>query len=86
MRGDGASELEKRIPSKNGIFTYLVLRSLGNTEGDENTNRNIDVRELRKIVKLEASRMTGGLQNLSTRRLDFIIPFVISEQIEPVVQ
>lgn len=63
----------------NGIFTYLVLKSLKDKEGDENTDGKIDVRELRKYVEVEASRMTGGLQNPSTRRLNFINPFVIAQ-------
>lgn len=62
----------------NGIFTHLVLESLADKEGDENADGVIDVRELRKYVEVEASRMTGGLQNPSTRRLNFVNPFVIS--------
>jgi len=63
----------------NGIFTHAVLRSLRDKAGDENQDGRIDVRELRRFVEREAKRLTGGLQNPSSRRFNLVNPFVIIE-------
>ena len=52
----------------NGLFTYAVLKTLRDKDGDANKNKHISVNELKTIVTKEVERLSKGRQKPTTRR------------------
>jgi WD40 repeat protein len=52
----------------NGLFTYAVLKTLKDKEGDANKNKHISVNELKANVTKEVERLSNGRQKPTTRR------------------
>ena len=52
---------------KNGVFTYSVLKALKDPATDENKNKKISVKELKKAVFTAVKTLTGGRQKPTSR-------------------
>ncbi len=52
---------------KNGVFTYSLLKALKDPATDENQNKKISVRELKKAVFDAVKKLTGGRQKPTSR-------------------
>ena len=52
----------------NGLFTYAILKTLRDKDGDANKNKHISVNELKTIVTKEVERLSKGRQKPTTRR------------------
>ena len=52
---------------KNGVFTYSLLKALKNSATDENANKKISVKELKKAVFTSVKSLTGGRQKPTSR-------------------
>ncbi|MEO7922552.1 MAG: caspase family protein [Chitinophagaceae bacterium] len=52
---------------KNGVFTYSVLNAFKDTSTDENGNKKISVKELKKAVFTAVKTLTGGRQKPTSR-------------------
>lgn len=52
---------------KNGVFTYSVLKALKDPATDENNDKKISVKELKKAVFYAVKNLTGGRQKPTSR-------------------
>jgi len=52
---------------KNGVFTYSILNALRNPATDEDGDKKITVKELKKVVFEAVTRLTGGRQKPTSR-------------------
>ena len=52
---------------KNGVFTYSIIRALKDPATDENNNKKISVKELKKVVFDSVKTLTGGRQKPTSR-------------------
>ncbi len=53
---------------KNGVFTYVLLKSLRENTADLNRDKQIVISELQQYVQQRVSKLTRGLQTPTTRR------------------
>lgn len=56
---------------KNGLFTYSLIRGLASMEADINKDKAVTVNELINYVTREVKQLSNGLQNPSSRSVNF---------------